>query len=135
MLGIRSVGELANAIRETPRSLYETADRVDELVQLYELSNPAAPHKKVRIVRCPTGPLRRVQTSLLRLLFRPRLWPSRHSYGGVPGRSAVKNAAAHLGSQFIYTCDIKDFFPSIKHVRVRELFASRLDCSDEVAAL
>src|SRR5262249_5116134 len=40
----------------------------------------------------------------------------------------------HIGQQFVYTADIKKFFPGIHHSSVRRLFL-RLGCSEEVATL
>jgi RNA-directed DNA polymerase len=135
MLGLQSVGELAGILRTTPRRLYAVADTIDGYVHFYELLDPANPKRKARIVLNPTGELRRIQFRLLHDLFRRRLRPNPFSFGGVPGRSATQNATQHIESQFIYTTDIQNFFPSISQWRVREMFQSRLDCSADVSQL
>lgn len=135
MLGLRSVGQLAAILGTSPRRLYEVGDRINDFVQHYELSNPSHPVRKSRIVLCPTGAWRRFQVLLLRRLFRQKLRPSPYSFGGVPGRNAVQNASSHLRSRFVYTTDIRDFFPSISVWRLQDLFAGRLRCSPGVSQL
>lgn len=41
-------------------------------------------------------------------------------YGFVPGRSAVGAAAQHCGARWVYSIDIKDFFPTTTATVVRE---------------
>src|SRR4051812_22024663 len=135
MLGLRSVGELAAVLGTSPRRLYGVGDAIDDYVQHYELTDPGNPHRKSRVVLCPTGALRRIQVLLLRRLFRQRLRPTPFSFGGVPGRNAIQNASSHLVSQFVYTTDIRDFFPSISAWRVQDMFSGRLRCSPGVSQL
>jgi RNA-directed DNA polymerase len=135
MLDIRTVGELAAALRTAPRKLYEIADHVDDYVQLYELHDPAHVRRRVRTVMCPTGALRRIQVQLLRGMIRCRVRPSPYSYGGVPGRNALQNASVHLGARYVYTTDIESFFPSISNWQVHDLFNHRLRCSENVSRL
>jgi hypothetical protein len=135
MLVLTSVGELAAILNTSSGDLFRVADRVNELVQVYELIDPSHPSRKNRIVLCPIGKLRRLQTQLLRALFRRRLPRSKFSFGGVPGRNAVQNARRHLHSRYAYTTDIQDFFPSISFWQLRQEFQSRLKCSQEVSQL
>jgi RNA-directed DNA polymerase len=135
MLGLGSIGQLAGILETTPRRLYSVADNISNYVQFYELLDPARPKRKIRIVLNPTGELRRIQSSLLRGLFKGRLRPTPFSFGGVPGRNAVQNASQHLKSRFAYTTDIQNFFPTISAWRVRSMFESRLQCSSEVSQL
>jgi RNA-directed DNA polymerase len=45
-----------------------------------------------------------------------------YAYGGVKGRDNVKNARRHQGKKFIFTTDLKNYFPSINHQMVFEMF-------------
>jgi len=47
-----------------------------------------------------------------------------YAFGGVKGRDNIKNARKHQGKKFIFTTDLKDFFPSIRHQKVFEMFRS-----------
>lgn len=44
--------------------------------------------------------------------------PSKHTMGFVPGRSIVDNAKAHIGMNYVFNIDLKDFFPSIEIYRI-----------------
>jgi retron-type reverse transcriptase len=41
-----------------------------------------------------------------------------HVFGFVPGKSAPQAAAAHAGAQWVYSVDLRDFFPSVPRPRV-----------------
>lgn len=44
--------------------------------------------------------------------------PSAHTMGFVPGKSIVDNAKAHIGMNYVFNIDLKDFFPSIEAQRI-----------------
>lgn len=44
--------------------------------------------------------------------------PSKYSMGFTEGRSVITNANAHIGQNYVFNIDIKDFFPSIEQARV-----------------
>lgn len=46
------------------------------------------------------------------------------SYGFSAGKSIFKNAAVHLGNKWVWNTDLEDFFPTISHRMVREVFRS-----------
>lgn len=48
------------------------------------------------------------------------------------GKSPFTNAKQHLSKKYITTIDIKNFFPSIKYSRVKDIFIS-LGCCDDIA--
>ncbi len=135
MLGVRSVGELAAVLKTTPRRMFDVAARKGDHVRRYELVDPAKPHKAPRPVLSTTGPYRQLQTQILRGLLGPRLRPSPYSFGGIAGRNAVQNARQHLGSSFVFTTDIRNFFPSINFWQVRDTFERRFRCPPDVALL
>ena len=55
------------------------------------------------------------------------------AYAYVPKRNVAQNASLHVGCDEMLKVDLKDFFPSIKIKRVRELF-NRKGYSKEIAA-
>lgn len=44
--------------------------------------------------------------------------PSVHAMGFIPHRSIVDNAKAHIGMNYVFNIDLKDFFPSIERARI-----------------
>ena len=71
----------------------------------------------VRTLTVPLHPLKWVQRSLLLVLT--HLFP-RHkcAHGFERGKSIITHAKQHVGKRYVYTIDIKDFFPSITRNRV-----------------
>jgi RNA-directed DNA polymerase len=90
--------------------------------------------KAPREVIDPRGSLREMQKALHRNILLPYLTFSPASHGGIPRRSQITNVMPHVGHAFVYTADIKRFFPSIHFSRVTRLFLE-LGCSDEVSRL
>jgi RNA-directed DNA polymerase len=88
-----------------------------------------------REINAPTSTLWRMQSAfheILRDAYTPR--PATHGF--VKDRSILSNARRHVGSRFVLTVDIQDFFPSIHFGRVRGLFlAHPFYCSPEVATV
>ena len=44
--------------------------------------------------------------------------PSMHTMGFVPGKSIADNAKAHMGMNYVFNIDLKDFFPSFEVFRI-----------------
>lgn len=44
--------------------------------------------------------------------------PSEYTMGFVRGKSVVTNALSHVGKNYVYNIDLKDFFPSIEYLRI-----------------
>ena len=49
---------------------------------------------------------------------------SAESFGFSRGKSIFRNAAVHVGKKWIWNTDLEDFFPTITHQKVREVFGS-----------
>ena len=65
----------------------------------------------------------RTQTFMMMLsavneLFRSIYTPSEYAMGFTDGRSVVTNASVHIGMNYVFNIDLKDFFPSIQQARV-----------------
>ena len=60
--------------------------------------------------------------------------PSVHTMGFVPGKSIVDNARAHVGMNYVFNIDLKDFFPSLNIFRIAARLQARPFCfTKEVA--
>lgn len=51
-------------------------------------------------------------------IFKALYTPSEYAMGFTEGRSVVNNAEVHVGQNYIFNIDLKDFFPSIDQARV-----------------
>lgn len=71
--------------------------------------NPS--HNRLKIIQ------KRIQKNILLKLELPN-----HAYGSVKGRDNVDNAKVHKGKKYKFTTDLRNFFPSISHHRVFEMF-------------
>jgi len=60
---------------------------------------------------------KRIQKSILLKLKLPS-----YAFGAVKGRDNVDNANAHKGKKYKFTTDLRNFFPSISHHKVFEMF-------------
>ena len=69
--------------------------------------------KRLKIIQ------QRIQKNILSKLPMPD-----YVYGATKKRDNVMNARKHQGKKFIFTTDLKDFFPSIRNKHVFEMFQS-----------
>lgn len=72
---------------------------------------------------------KRIQNNILMKLSLPD-----YAFGAVKGRDNVLNANVHKGKKYKFTTDLRNFFPSINHHRVFEMFLS-FEFSPEVSRL
>lgn len=70
-----------------------------------------------RIIHAPVKGLKVLQ-ACLNLILQCVFEPHKAAFGFVPGKSIVSNANIHVGANFVYNIDLKDFFPSVKQSRV-----------------
>jgi retron-type reverse transcriptase len=70
-----------------------------------------------RVISAPVAGLKSILFSLNTIL-QAIYEPSKYAMGFVQGRSVVDNAKLHLGQNYIYNLDLKDFFPSIDKSRL-----------------
>jgi hypothetical protein len=131
MLRIRQIRHLAHRLGVNVETLEKVVETPERWCEELELHDPAKP-TRVRRVLNVVGPLRRLQTRMLR---DPALSPSQFSHGGVRGRHIKTNIEPHLNSTFVFTTDISNFYPSIRHHRVYRLFCEAFQCSPDVARI
>ena len=67
--------------------------------------------------------LKRIQKRILTLLMSHVEIPT-YAFGGVPKKDNIKNAKYHQGNKYIFTTDLRSFFPSISHNRVFEVYCN-----------
>ncbi len=104
-----------------------------ELKQLTWYANPKIATKRYqefkikkksgaeRSIHAPVKGLKSLQNTLsfvLQCIFEPH----HAAMGFVKGRSIVDNAKLHVGNNYVYNIDLKDFFPSIDQARVWKCF-------------
>ena len=70
-----------------------------------------------RRISAPVNGLKSIQT-YLNIIFQALYEPSQWAMGFTPNRSVVDNAKLHIGQNYIFNLDLKDFFPSISQARV-----------------
>ncbi|MBI4538935.1 MAG: trypsin-like peptidase domain-containing protein [Gemmatimonadetes bacterium] len=88
----------------------------------------------VRTLKEPHSGLKIVQQKLAQVLTTLYEAPD-CVHGFVAGRSIATNAHLHIGSEWVFNVDLKDFFPSINFGRVRGLFIKRYGLPANVATV
>jgi RNA-directed DNA polymerase len=131
VLFIRQTKHLIRALKTTDQELAEVLQNQTHYIEKLQVHT----NGKVRDVLNVKGAFRRFQKLLYRNVLLPKLKPSKHSHGGVVGRSILTNVAPHIGQRFLFSTDISAFYPSIHHTMVYRLFANNLNCSPDVARL
>lgn len=74
-----------------------------------------------RQINSSKGKLKDVQTRLYNFMSTQVEMPQ-YVYGGVQRKNNVSNARFHQGNKYIFTTDLKSFFPSISHKQVFQMF-------------
>jgi RNA-directed DNA polymerase len=87
--------------------------------------------EKKRVYNPSLKRLKVIQSRILKNILSNMPLPD-YAFGGVKGKDNVMNAAMHKGKKYIFTTDLKDFYPSISHRQVFEMFRS-FDFSPEVS--
>ncbi len=74
-----------------------------------------------RLIESPKPQLKAIQMKILReILDRAEVHP--RSFGFVKGRSALQNAAEHVGAYVVLKLDLENFYPSVRYSRVVAIF-------------
>lgn len=88
-----------------------------------------------RTITAPCGMLKSFQSTVNRIF--QAFYDAPHPVNGfVPGRSVTDNARIHVGMNYVFNADIKDFFPSISIGRVwKALQAPPFNFSPRIASV
>jgi retron-type reverse transcriptase len=70
-----------------------------------------------RIINTPAYKLKKIQEALL-LVFEQIYQPHPAANGFVSKRSVIQNAKPHIGQNYVFNIDLKDFFSSIDQARI-----------------
>lgn len=71
----------------------------------------------LRTIHAPNKGLKAIQ-KCLNVILQAVFEPHQAATGFIPGKSVVDNAKIHIGKNYVYNIDLKDFFPSIEKARV-----------------
>ncbi len=134
MLNLRQVKHLARWLDTSANRLGMILDDAESCYEELILQDPAKPDKPREVV-CVTGAIRDFQSKLYRRVLFPKLVPSKYSHGGVRGRHIKTNVEPHRKSAFIFKTDVSNFYPTVHHSRIYQLFVGKFECSPDVARL
>jgi len=76
----------------------------------------------IRLIQAPRVALKLVQ-KWLSIVLASKIKPPPHVYGFVPGRSHIEAALQHVGSEWIFNVDIRNFFQTTPQAMVQKVFA------------
>jgi RNA-directed DNA polymerase len=105
--------ELDNIVKNIDRYYFERT-----VIKFSKIGIP-----KKRILNPSTNRLKIIQKRILNEILSNLEIPD-YAYGAVKKRDNIKNAKKHQGKKFKFTTDLKNFFPSISHSQVFEMFRS-----------
>lgn len=71
-----------------------------------------------RVISAPRNTTYRLLLQYVNEILKALYTPSEYAMGFTEGRSVVTNARRHLGKNYVFNTDLKDFFPSIDQARV-----------------
>lgn len=75
----------------------------------------------LRTINAPCSGLKVFQ-KCLNFVLQTYYQPNASAYGFVPGRSIADGAKKHVGKRYVLNIDLKDFFDTIEHHRVKAIF-------------
>ena len=104
---ITSREALATMLGVSPGLVWSLQNRPLRHYRVFEITTG----KKVRTIQAPRIALKVIQ-KWLSVQLNPHYIPPNHVFGFVPGRSHIDAAAMHCGATWVYSVDIKDFFPT-----------------------
>ena len=76
---------------------------------------------KTRPINATTKPLKTIQKKIYKFLLKRICLPA-YFFGGIPRKDNTLNAKYHQGNKFVFTTDLKSFFPSISNKAVFSMF-------------
>ncbi|MGL5684011.1 MAG: reverse transcriptase family protein [Marinifilaceae bacterium] len=88
---------------------------------------------KTRLLNSTKLELKKIQKRIYKFLLSKVDIP-KYAYGGVSKRDNVLNAKYHQGNKYIFTTDLKSYFPSISNKHIFNLFIE-LGCTPEVSRI
>lgn len=142
---MKTVGDLANVLETIKQELFGSVRySISEKMLKHFSSDKIAP-KRFRMfhIRKKSGGLREIKAPCRQLdviltcvneLLKSGYIPSEAAMGFISGKSVLDNAQVHVGHNYVFNIDLKDFFPSIPQTRVwKRLQLSPFNFSTEIA--
>lgn len=142
---ISTAGDLADVLDKIKRNEFGLVRYgISEKMLRYFSSDLISP-KRFRTfhIRKKSGGLREIKApcrqldvilSCVSILLKSIYEPSDVAMGFTSGRSVLKNAQIHVGHNYVFNIDLKDFFPSIPQTRVwKRLQLAPFNFSEEIA--
>lgn len=127
---IRNLEDLERILGTSRNQLYYLSRK-----QQYRTKKELKENGSYRTFYIPSKSLMVVQRRILDSIIVPRFRVPVCMYGSCEDKSYVDNARTHLGSKYIVTTDIKNFFPSISHIKIRNVYKEGLCLKESVANL
>ncbi len=94
-------------------------------IRLCPLSYKEIPFKKkdgtIRPIRAPKENLKLIQRAILKNIFSDIKLPP-CCYGFSKNKSIIENAKAHSKNDYLLNLDIQDFFPSVHHEKIKQIY-------------
>ncbi|WP_279151331.1 retron St85 family RNA-directed DNA polymerase [Photobacterium iliopiscarium] len=115
-----SLNDFANEIRLSSGKISYLSSKAESHYKTYYIPKVSG---KVRLIAQPSRELKAIQAWILRNIL-DKLSVSSCSKGFELGTSILDNAIPHIGSNFILTIDLKDFFPNVAASKVYGVFNS-----------
>ena len=141
MKGLDDLCSVVNMVRQVlygENAAKTSVDRLKKLAYKGRYVSFKIPKKKngeFRSIDAPCPELKNVQQAL-NFVLEEVYNPNAAAMGFVRNRSVVTNAQVHLGQNFVYNIDLKDFFPSISSGRLyKRLMVKPFCLNKEVAGI
>lgn len=126
---ITTAEQLADVLDEIKQSEFGSVRYSISVNMLRHFSSDAIAPKRFRTfhIRKKSGGLREIKApcrqlevilTCVNILLKSIYKPSDVAMGFTPGRSVLNNAQVHVGHNYVFNIDLKDFFPSIPQPRV-----------------
>ena len=123
MVGITNIKHLCYVLSADVDTIDGIINNIDDYYRIWEVkkTNKENDKSKVRVL-CTTKPkLKLIQKKLYKYLLIHTDIPE-YAYGGIPKKDNVLNAKQHQGNKYIFTTDLRNFFPSISNKDVFNFF-------------
>ncbi|MDE6083495.1 MAG: reverse transcriptase family protein [Muribaculaceae bacterium] len=142
---ISTAEELAAVLDEIKQIEFASVRYSISVKMLRHFSSDKITPKRFRTfhIRKKSGGLREIKApckqldvilTCVNILLKSIYEPSDVAMGFAPGRSVLNNAQVHVGHNYVFNIDLKDFFPSIPQARVwKRLQLAPFNFSQEIA--
>ena len=129
LIAIKTVKDLAKLLNDIKKDEFGTSryEFTDKQLKFYSSDKYASKRYRTFHIRKKSGGLREIKAPcyqlniilrMLNIALNSVFEPDSVAMGFAPGRSVVNNAQKHVGHNYVFNIDLKDFFPSIPQARV-----------------